>query len=169
MHNNVLLTAPIHICNILLYSAELFAITSHVAYMKNYYMLSLLAWCVYYTSLLYWSYPISNGVSKKLDTTCSILLLVEETRIGYRYKLWILSLAMQLSMHYWNCKQYHTKITQTTKSLCTGSLWSYLFSNGYTIPDTKEREQIYWHGTIIHMLFCHIIPNLIACHILTNQ
>lgn len=167
MHNNVL-TVPIHISKILLYSAECFAITSCAAYMKNYYILSFISWCVYSTSLLYWSYPLRNGVSKKIDTICSILLLVEGTRIGYKYKLWILLLAMQLSMHYWNCKQYSKKITATNNTKCTGSLWSYLFSNGYTIADTKEREQIYWHGTIIHMLFCHIIPNLIACHLLSD-
>jgi len=175
IHNEILI--PQHISSICLFSIQPMLINSIIVYQYNFKTLSFLTFCIYISSIIFWSKVKHTGIEKTLDIICVISGGAYGTYISFSlpkfYNLfWLYTLFICLTvfainelLFYYQVRVHYnyfiyTNSRKTAKYNC--------FSLKYTNPNTHEREMAYYRNTIIHGLFFHIIPSISSIYCITH-
>jgi hypothetical protein len=174
---------PPHISKYCLYSATVILIGSITAFFCNYKILSLLLFCLYITSYIYWSKPALMSISKIIDHFFVLLVFVYVTYLSFNFtkkyrKLWISIFLFLVTVGIINQTILNFKIINVFKQsnhdhyvkgdderegLDNEKKFNY-FTLDYTYPNTYERELAGFYCIIIHSCCIHIFPCLFGIY-----
>lgn len=174
---------PPHISKYCVYSATFILIGSITAFLCNYKILSLLLFCLYITSYIYWSKPALMSISKIVDHFFVLLVFVYLTYLSFnftkKYKMmWINIFLFVVTIGIINQTIFNFKIVNFFKQLNIDhdlkdgdqqegldneKKFNY-FTLDYTYPDTYEREEACFYSIIIHCCCIHLLPCLFGIY-----
>jgi hypothetical protein len=174
---------PPHITKYCLYSATVILIGSITAFFCNYKILSLLLFCLYISSYIYWSKPALMSISKIIDHIFVLVVFIYVTYLSFnftkKYKMmWINIFLFVVTIGIINQTIFNFKIVNVFKQsnndhhlkrgdqqegLDNEKKFNY-FTLDYTYPDTYEREEACFYCIIIHCCCIHILPCLFGIY-----
>jgi hypothetical protein len=176
---------PPHISKYCVYSATVILIGSITAFLYNYKILSIILFCLYISSYIYWSKPALMSVSKIVDhffvaifigyvTYLSLNLKNKFKRLSITIIIIILSIAV-INQIIFNFKivnffkqsdhDHHIKGNDEQEGLDNEHKFNY-FTLDYTYPDTYEREEACFYSIIIHCSCIHLFPFLFGMYVI---
>jgi hypothetical protein len=174
---------PPHITKYCVYSATFILIASIIVFLCNYKILSLLLFCLYITSYIYWSKPALMSISKIVDHFFVLLVFVYLTYLSFNFtkkyrKLWINIFLIVVIFGIINQTIFNFKIINFFKQtnndhyvkgyderegLDNEKKFNY-FTLDYTYPNTYERELAGLYCIIIHSCCIHLLPCLFGIY-----
>jgi hypothetical protein len=137
---------------------------SLITYKYQYYLLSLLCFSVFITSILHWHRQTISGIVKIIDMIFVITLFIVFTfhyvhilfEDKYR-KLWYVTAVLMVLAYIFNSIITYYQILNINKNDKYQTNYSY-FSLEYTHPNTEARTLCYYTTTFVHLFFEHILP-----------
>jgi len=180
---------PPHISKYCVYSSTIILIGSICAFFYNYKILSLLLFCLYISSYIYWSKPALMSISKIIDHFFVLVIFVYVTYLSFNFtqkyrKLWINIFLFVVIVGIINQAIFNFKIVNFFKQsnndhhineedgedredkkegLDNERKFNY-FTLDYTYPDTYEREEACFYSIFIHCCCIHILPCLFGIY-----
>ncbi len=177
-HNDNEILIPQHISFFCLCSIQTMLLNSIIVYQYNYKILSFLTFCVYISSIIFWSKVRHSGIEKTIDIICVISGGTYGTYISFSlpkfYNLfWLYTVgisliifAMNELLFYYQVRIHYNKFILA--NVAKISKYEF-FSLKYTNPNTHEREMAYYRNTLIHGIFFHIIPSMSSIYCITHS
>jgi hypothetical protein len=172
-HDDPEVAIPFHISMYGLISAHMFLANSVVSILYNYKSLSIMSYCLYMTTLLFWNNLTHSGMIKNIDIATGITNI---TFITYYNSLWFDVLYKELwasvtslgcLIYLMNTYIFYCQTTPETEEITNDeqedivTKYSY-FSTKYIPPNTYNRELAYYYATFVHIIALHVLPPL-AC------
>ena len=172
---------PAHITNYCVYSSTVILIGSITAFLYNYKILSLLLFCLYITSYIYWSKPSTMSIIKIIDHFFVGAVFIYVTYLSFnfpkKYKMmWINIFLFVLIVAIINKTIFYFKVVDVFKQsnnnyqredeqegLDNEKKFNY-FTLDYTYPNTYEREKAGFYCILIHCCCIHILPCLFGMY-----
>jgi hypothetical protein len=134
---------PQHISRQAFYSAQSFVLLSYLAYCLRFYKLSILSLCLYLSTLLHWNKVMRISVIKIVDIALTVTNVISVTF----YDNGMFDDTHRLI--------WRRAMLVTTVAFVTNEI-AFHISFSKTLPNTRERELVYYRSTYIHMLFLHL-------------
>ncbi len=163
-----------------IYSSTFIIIEAIVAFFYNYNLLSVLLFCLYISSYIYWNKPAIMSISKLVDHFFVVLVLSYITYLTFSLTkklrkiififLFCIGTIGVINLILFNFKilkqsnnNYNTKGIHEKEGLDNEKKFNY-FTLDYTYPGTYEREEASRYNIFIHCCCIHILPCLIGIY-----
>jgi len=168
-HDDPDVAIPFHISMYGLISAHIILANSVVSILHNYKSLSIMSYCLYITTLLFWNNLTHSGMIRNIDIATGIVNVLSITyydslRFDALYReLWasamsIASLIYLMNTYIFYCQTTPTEeITNDDPENVTLIKYSY-FSTKYIPPNTYNRELAYYYTAFVHIIALHVLP-----------
>jgi hypothetical protein len=165
---------PGYITKYCIYTIHFMLLTSVVAFFLNYRFISLLFFLLYIIGIIYWSKPSLTTIRRKIDIglivlTFSYLTYLICSKFKKKIKKIFISVGFIIlcAMIINEILFYYGIVGVDKKELFnneeSNNILDYIFLNvEYTNPNTSEREKECYIVIIMHCIFGHILPNLLA-------
>jgi hypothetical protein len=163
---------PPHLTKYCVITIHFMLLTSIVAFVLDYKLLSLLFFILYLTGFLYWRKPEYTSIFKKIDVffvfvTFIIVVYYALFKFKYKYKkIAIIGFIVGCIIAIINETLYRFKIVgvfdnDKVKEGFENNEFSY-FTLDYTQPDSIEREKCCEFSVLVHCFCLHILPNILG-------
>ena len=170
-HDHHEIMIPMHITRIGLFTCQMTLINAIITYYNGYYLLGLLDFCLYLTSLAHWRKIKHSGIERKLDIAFVVITLANATYESILMNqiytcIWIVSLLCGCSLFFINEKLFYYQVLHKG---CNISEPFHYFSLAYTKPGTLERELAYYRNVITHGISLHVGLNLVSIYCIVHN
>ena len=178
-HDDKEILVPQHISKFCVYTCQMIVLNAFISFCYKYYILALVNFCLYLSSIVHWQKVKHSGIERKIDVCCVVTTLSHATYTSFlmpRFytSTWLVSLSTGGLIFYANEKLLYYQVLQyynkkVEKNVYKGNLPFYYFSMEYTNPYTFEREVAYYrnvitHGLGLHAFLCFVSIYCIICN-----
>lgn len=176
-YNDKKLLIPQRITKWGILSSFLIFACSFVAYKYKYYLLTVLSFCLFVTSIIHWHKIRAYSLIRIVDFLFSILTIgvvtfyyIKDFKPEYK-KLWYYTILIMLIAFVFNniIKYYQIMYINKPNILFKCQEEYNYFSLEYTKPNTPARELCYYYIILIHIFFIHIIPTTLLMYCMINS
>jgi hypothetical protein len=168
-HDDPEVAIPFHISMYGLISAHIILANSVVSILHNHKSLSIMSYCLYITTLLFWNNLTHSGIIRNIDIATGIVNIIsisyyDSLRFDALYKeLWASAMSLGCLVYLFNSYIFYCQTTPDTEETTNddqGNIitkYSY-FSTKYIPPNTYNRELAYYYATFVHIFALHVLP-----------
>jgi hypothetical protein len=181
-HDDPEVAIPFHISMYGLISAHIILANSVVSILYNYKSLSVMSYCLYMTTLLFWNNLTHSGFIRNLDiftgiTNVIFITYYDSLWFDVLYKeLWASAMSIGCLVYLLNSYIFYCQTTPETQEITNDDLENVLtkysyFSTKYIPPNTYNRELAYYYATFVHIFALHVLPPVtcMCCIIYSEQ